>query len=112
MIVADFILANQDRHTQNFGLIRESSTLKFVSFAPIFDTGNSLLFNSIDFDSRYYTDYSKPFANRQYLQIKFVKDFSWFDYHALDEFDKNVEEILAISSQPRTINCKIHQTEN
>ena len=94
MIVADFILANQDRHTYNFGLLRDSSTLKFVSFAPIYDTGNSLQYNSPSFNTSYTTDYSKPFAKRHYLQIKFVTDFSWLDFEKLKDFDKEVEQIL------------------
>ena len=88
MIVADFILANQDRHTNNFGLLRDSSTLKFVSFAPIYDTGNSLQYNLVCINSPYTTDYSKPFAKRHYLQIKFVTDFSWFDFQKLKDFDE------------------------
>ena len=95
MIIADFILANQDRHIQNFGLLRDSTTLQFVSFAPIFDTGDSLLFDSNEFDTGLYKDYCKPFAMRQYLQIKFVTDLSWFNYHDLDGFEKEVEQILS-----------------
>lgn len=44
-ILSDFVLSNCDRHFNNFGILRDSSTLKFISPAPIFDSGNSLFFN-------------------------------------------------------------------
>ncbi len=40
MIVLDFIIANEDRHFNNFGAIRDAETLKFISFSPIFDSGS------------------------------------------------------------------------
>lgn len=41
-IMIDFILTNTDRHLNNFGVLRDSNTLRFMSVAPIFDTGNSM----------------------------------------------------------------------
>lgn len=38
----DFITTNTDRHLNNFGVLRDSNTLKFVGLAPIFDSGNSM----------------------------------------------------------------------
>lgn len=49
MFSVDFILANTDRHLNNYGVLRDSKTLQFVSVAPIFDSGNSMLWN-IDLD--------------------------------------------------------------
>lgn len=42
MNMLDFILANEDRHLGNFGVIRNLNTLKWESVCPIFDTGRSL----------------------------------------------------------------------
>lgn len=42
MLLVDYLLGNEDRHLNNFGLIRDSNTLKFLSLAPIFDTGSCL----------------------------------------------------------------------
>ncbi len=42
MFTCDYILANQDRHWRNFGVIRNVETLEFTRLAPIFDNGTSL----------------------------------------------------------------------
>lgn len=41
-ILTDFILTNTDRHMNNFGVLRDTKTLKFIGMAPIFDSGNSM----------------------------------------------------------------------
>ena len=43
-VMTDFIITNTDRHLNNFGIIRDSKTLKFLSYAPIFDSGNSMFY--------------------------------------------------------------------
>lgn len=48
MIVCDFILANKDRHFDNFGAIRNIETLEFERVAPTFDNGCSLWFDEND----------------------------------------------------------------
>ena len=45
-ILTDFIISNSDRHLNNFGIIRSSNTLQWLSYAPIFDSGNSMFYNS------------------------------------------------------------------
>ena len=42
MIVLDYIIANTDRHHNNFGFIRDVNTLEYKCPAPIFDSGTSL----------------------------------------------------------------------
>lgn len=44
-ILTDFIITNTDRHFNNFGVLRDTNTLQFVSMAPIFDSGNSMFWN-------------------------------------------------------------------
>ena len=46
MIVLDFIIANEDRHFNNFGLVRNAVTLEWIGAAPIFDCGTSLWYNT------------------------------------------------------------------
>ena len=41
-ILTDFVISNSDRHFNNFGVLRDSKTLKWLKCAPIFDSGNSL----------------------------------------------------------------------
>lgn len=42
MILLDLIISNTDRHLNNFGVIRDVNSLKFIDVAPIYDTGRSL----------------------------------------------------------------------
>ena len=46
MIVLDFLIGNEDRHFNNFGLIRNAVTLEWIVIAPIFDCGTSLWYNT------------------------------------------------------------------
>lgn len=43
-IMTDFIITNTDRHLNNFGILRDSRTGKFLTYAPIFDSGNSMFY--------------------------------------------------------------------
>ena len=45
-ILTDYILTNTDRHLNNFGVLRDTTTLKFIGMAPIFDSGNSMFWQS------------------------------------------------------------------
>ena len=45
-ILTDFIITNTDRHLNNFGIIRDSRTQRFLKPAPIFDSGNSMFYNT------------------------------------------------------------------
>lgn len=47
MFILDYLMLNNDRHLNNFGIIRDVNTLKWLDVAPIFDTGNSL--NLLDY---------------------------------------------------------------
>ena len=45
-ILADFVLTNTDRHLNNFGVLRNTQSLEFVSMAPIFDSGDSMFWQN------------------------------------------------------------------
>lgn len=47
MIVTDYIIANEDRHMNNFGLLRNAETLEWIGFAPIYDSGSSLGYDKL-----------------------------------------------------------------
>ena len=47
MIALDYIIANEDRHLNNFGLIRHAETLEWLGFAPIYDSGSSLGYDKV-----------------------------------------------------------------
>lgn len=42
MFMLDYIMLNEDRHLNNFGVIRDIDTLEWVSICPVFDTGRSM----------------------------------------------------------------------
>lgn len=42
MLLLDMIMANSDRHKQNYGVIRDVETLEFLDVAPIYDSGRSM----------------------------------------------------------------------
>lgn len=102
MIVCDFILANKDRHFNNFGVIRNVETLEFVGVAPIFDNGCSLWFDENDM---YVGEFflTKPFLEYEKDQINLVKNISWLDITKLDGFVEEVKEIL---SSNKLLSCK------
>lgn len=42
MFMVDYIMLNEDRHLNNFGIIRDVKTLEWRRICPIFDTGRSM----------------------------------------------------------------------
>lgn len=48
LLLVDYLLGNEDRHLNNFGLIRDAKTMAFLGPAPIFDTGSCLGYESTD----------------------------------------------------------------
>lgn len=96
MFTCDFILANQDRHWRNFGVIRNVETLEYTGMAPIFDSGTSLWCR--DYELNYGTDYvAKPFGPKGMKpekQLALFHDFSWLNMVKLDGFSDEVREIL------------------
>ena len=48
LTLTDFIITNTDEHLLNFGMLRDSNTGKLTGPAPIFDSGNSMLYTEDD----------------------------------------------------------------
>lgn len=94
MIVCDYILANKDRHYNNFGVIRNVETLKYERVSPIFDNGCSLWYDENDM---YVGEFflTKPFEEYEKEQIKLVENFKWLDMKKLDGFIEEVKDILS-----------------
>lgn len=111
MIVLDFLIGNEDRHFNNFGLIRNAVTLEWIGVAPIFDCGTSLWYNTQESLIKPLSPNlpSKPFKKTHREQIKLVKDFSWLDMKKLKGMEEEMEEILFqspyISRERRTVLC-------
>ena len=100
MLVLDYIIANEDRHLNNFGLIRNAETLEWIATAPIFDSGSSLGYDKhaglIISESGMEC---KPFKKRQEDQIKLVSSFDWIDFKALEGVENDIVSVLDPASE-------------
>lgn len=94
MIVLDYIIANEDRHFNNFGIIRNADTLEWLEAAPIFDSGSSLGYNKPS--SNLYKDMQcKPFKKSHNEQLKLVTTFDWIDFSKLNGIENDISDILS-----------------
>ncbi len=98
MLVLDYLIANEDRHYGNFGVIRNSNTLEFVSVAPIFDSGSSMFYyleaDSIEEFNATHEIHSKAFARWHNESIKLVKNIERFDLSKLKDIDDELKMIF------------------
>ena len=96
MIVLDYIIANEDRHLNNFGAVRDAETLEWIGMAPIYDSGSSLGYDKVASEIRSSKDIiCKPFKSRHEDQLKLVTDFSWFDPSLLSDVRDLITETLS-----------------
>lgn len=93
MIVVDYIIANEDRHFNNFGLLRNADTLEWIGAAPIFDSGTSLWYDTQEKFIPYADIKCKPFKKTHGEQLRLVSNFSVFDFSKLDGIE---DEIIGI----------------
>jgi len=95
MIVVDYLIANEDRHQNNFGVVRNADTLEWIGAAPIYDSGSSLWFSkptALILATRKIT--CKPFKTDHAEQIKLVTSFDWLDLSRLHDIEEEFREIL------------------
>ena len=100
LLVLDFLIVNEDRHLNNFGLIRNAVTLDWVGVAPIYDCGNSLWFNKVasKIDPKDDQEIKSPLWKKNpTLNLKMVTDFSWVDISALDGIEDEIHALLSQS---------------
>ena len=96
MIVLDYIIANEDRHLNNFGALRNAETLQWLGMAPIYDSGSSLGYDKMPAQMRSEREVvCKPFKNHHAEQLKLVTDFSWIDFSALADVRSIIEKVLS-----------------
>ncbi len=96
MLVLDFIIANEDRHLNNFGLLRNAETLEWLSMAPIFDSGSSLGYDKLAGQIRAGRDITcKPFKKHHVEQLKLVSSFEWIDFDRLRDVGKIITDVLS-----------------
>lgn len=96
MIVLDFIIANEDRHLNNFGLLRNAETLEWIGMAPVFDSGSSLGYDKVAAQIRAGRDITcKPFKKHHAEQLKLVSSFEWIDFDRLKDVGKIITDVLS-----------------
>ena len=95
MIVLDYLIANEDRHQNNFGLLRSANTLEWLGAAPIFDSGSSLGYDKLTpqiLSARAIE--CKPFKKTHHEQLKLVTSFGWIDFDRLRGVEQDIRDIL------------------
>ena len=95
MLVLDYLIVNEDRHLNNFGVIRNAETLEYLGAAPIFDSGTALWFDKptamIGTGTRVTC---KPFKTTHEEQIKLVHSFDWLDIGKLVGIEEEFRELV------------------
>lgn len=95
MIVLDYIIANEDRHLNNFGLIRNAETLEWIGVAPIFDSGSSLGYDKLPAQILSGKDVDcKPFKKRHEEQVRLVTNFDWIDFDSLKNIEADIVDVF------------------
>lgn len=96
MIALDYIIANEDRHLNNFGAVRNAETLEWIGMAPIYDSGSSLGYDKVAAEIRSSRNVvCKPFKNHHEEQVKLITDFSWIDFDRLADVRELIIETLS-----------------
>lgn len=95
MIVLDYIIANEDRHFNNFGLLRDANTLEWIGAAPIFDSGTSLWYDRLTSRIPINGVNCKPFKKTHSEQLKLVSSLEWFEASKLDGIEDEILEVFS-----------------
>ena len=104
MLVLDFIIANEDRHLNNFGLVRNAETLEWIGFAPIYDSGSSLGYDKLPSQIRTQSEITcKPFKKKHLDQLRLVTDFSWINFDALKDIEEMIRDVMSVEEASELI---------
>ena len=96
MIVLDYIIANEDRHFNNFGALRNAETLEWIGMAPIYDSGSSLGYDKMPAQIYAERDITcKPFKKIHIEQLKLVSSFEWLDFEKLSDVKDLIMKVFA-----------------
>ena len=102
MMVLDYLIANEDRHLNNFGLLRDPDTLDYLGPAPLYDSGSSLGYNKLTPQILSGKDINcKPFKRTHQDQLRLVTSFDWLDLSKLDDVDQDIREVFTGSVNQR-----------
>ena len=81
MIAIDYLIGNTDRHTGNFGIIRDANTLEWIKTVPIFDNGNSFChdINNVVDVKRNQDTLCRWCSGSNYERLKLIDYPEWYD---------------------------------
>lgn len=96
MYILDFLIMNEDRHLNNFGIIRDVNTLEWLDVAPIFDNGQSLNIDYYDEEELHIFGEGRLFYEVKSFDdiIKIVKDIKRLDLTKLDGLVEWFDDLL------------------
>ena len=96
MYILDFLIMNEDRHLNNFGIIRDVNTLKWLDVAPIFDNGQSLNIEYYDENELHISGEGRFFYEIMSFDeiVKVVKNIERIDISKLDGIVEWFDELL------------------
>lgn len=107
MIALDYIIANEDRHLNNFGLLRNAETLEWLGMAPLYDSGTSLGYNKMPAAMRSEKDViCKPFKTRHVEQLQLISSLAWLDFDRLADVPALIEQTFAGSAAKRYVDTE------
>ena len=96
MLVLDYLIANEDRRFNNFGLLRSPDTLEWLGPARMYDSGSSLGYDKLTPQIRSGRNIScKPFKKTHQDQLRLVTSFDWLDLSKLDSVDQDIRVVFA-----------------
>jgi len=80
MLIIDFLIGNNDRHLGNYGILRDSNNLKWLSINPVFDNGNSFFHDMNDEDIKYFeiNTFSKAFKDKNQNNLEYINYPKWY----------------------------------
>lgn len=96
MYILDFLIMNEDRHLNNFGIIRDVNTLEWLDVAPIFDNGQSLNLPYYNDNEVVIAGEGRLFYNVEKFDkiINIVKDVKRIKISNLDGIVEEFDELL------------------
>ena len=96
MYILDFLIMNEDRHLNNFGVLRDVNTLKWISVAPIFDNGMALNVDYYNEGEVAISGYGRLFYEVKSFDeiVKVVKDIKRIDVDKLDGIVEDFDNLL------------------
>lgn len=96
MYILDYLIMNEDRHLNNFGIIRDVNTLKWLDVAPIFDNGMALNIGYYDEEEVIISGHGRLFYEVKPFDdiIKVVGDITRIDTSKLEDLPECFDELL------------------